>query len=66
MVRIRFESYLCNFPKNLKQGNYALWAPVVLYVKAEQVNIPYKTAVIIKSHAIYKSVLKTINVPNKR
>ena len=24
MVRIRFESYFCNFPKNLKQGNYAL------------------------------------------
>ena len=56
MVRIRFESHLCNFPKNLKQGNYALWAPVVLFVKGEQVNIPYKTAVIIKSHAIYKSV----------
>ena len=24
IVRIRFESHLCNFPKNLKQGNYAL------------------------------------------
>lgn len=58
MARIGLESHLCYISKNFRQGNYDLGALVLLFVKWEQGNIPYETAVIIKCHSISTSFLK--------